>query len=120
MLTMNVTSISTGMDEVTIEGTITPSGNYVAGGDTIDFTTIQGAQVYTRIFTPQALPTYGSIQGNSGDVYAFVLGTALNNCKAKIWSGQAAPIVELGAGAYPARITGDTNIYFAFSFPRLL
>lgn len=115
-IAINITGIEDGVDLQTIVGTLTFSGSYVPGGDTIDWTTVVGTQIGSRIFIGQALPTYGSVAGSTGDSYGPILGTALNAGKVKI---NTASNTELSAGAYPARITGDANIQFSYTFPRL-
>ena len=53
------------------------------------------------------------------DAYAFVRAASptLSNGKLKI---NTASNTELASGAYPARITGDTNIQFEAIFQKLL
>jgi hypothetical protein len=116
MIVINIASLSFGMDEVSVTGTLTLSGNYPTGGDTIDWTTVIGFQSDNgRIFLTQAIADSGFVSGSSGDTYAYVAGSALNNGKIKI---NTASNTELAAGAYPARISGDVNIFFDFNFPR--
>lgn len=118
MITINLNQIQEGLDGVELSGTLTLSGSYVAGGDTIDWTTIAGVQTSNgRVFTPQGLPAAAWAQGTTGDDYGYVAGTALNNSKFKI---NTASNTELGAGAYNARFTGDVNIFFNANFPKLI
>jgi hypothetical protein len=96
--------------QVYVVGTITASGSYSTGGDTLDLT--------NQSFIPaDALPKQVSIFTQTGQVfnYAWVLGAALNNGKVKIYQAGG---TELGAGAYPAGITGDI-IAFSAVFPKL-
>lgn len=117
-ITINITQVQENLDSVEVIGTLTLSGNYTTGGDTIDWTTAAGAQTANgRIFTPSGLPVCCQINGSTGDSYGYIAGTALNNSKVKI---NTASNTELGAGAYAARFTGDTNIYFDAAFPKLL
>lgn len=118
-IAINITQIQEGSDGVEVFGTLTFSGNYVTGGDTLDFTTVIGslASANGRVFTPSAVPVGGQINGSNGRTFAWILGTALNNQKVKIETGVD---TELGAGAYPAGVTGDANIWFDFAFPKLL
>lgn len=102
--------------------TVVLSGSYVQGGDTVNFlTAIQGSG-----FIGQAgpwLPSSGnpiidldfwSVGGNLSNTYTPVIGTgasALSTCKIKVTTGSAggaSGYTELGAGAYPAAVTGDT------------
>jgi len=71
-------------------GTLTFSGNYPTGGDTLDFTQI--VQAFAE-----------SQNGNSG-YYVAIAGNALNNWKLKAFSGGG---TEITAGAYPASVTTD-------------
>jgi hypothetical protein len=116
-IAINITQIQENTDGVEIFGTLTLSGNYAAGGDTIDWTTVSGAQTENgRIFTPSKVPYAVQIDGTTGDTYGYVAGTLLNNSKVKI---NTASNTELGAGAYNARFTGDVNIFFDAAFPKL-
>jgi hypothetical protein len=92
-------------------GTLTASGSYSTGGDTLDFTTVA-----SQIAASQA-PVQVWVGGSSGDAYSWVRGAALNNQKIKI---NTASGTELAAGAYPARITGDTSIQFEAVFNKLV
>lgn len=117
-IAINLTQIQEGLDGVEIFGTLTFSGSYVAGGDTIDWTTIAGQSTSNgRVFTPSGLPVLATVAGTTGDDYGYVAGTALNNSKIKI---NTTSNTELSASGYPARITGDVNIYVNAAFPKLL
>lgn len=96
---------------------LTFSGSYSTGGDTIDFTTIIGKQYLGRVFIAGKAPLYGSAYGTSGYSFGFIPGAALNNGKIKINTTAA---TELAAGAYPAGITGDANIYCTAIFDQNL
>lgn len=80
--------------------TLTFSGNYPSGGDTLDFTSIAdklpSAQVPVQAFAES--------QNGNGGYYVVVQGSALNNWKLK---GFNAGGTELTAGAYPASVTSD-------------
>lgn len=80
-------------------GTLTFSGNYPTGGDTLDFTTVADKMPSTQIVQAFA----ESQNGNSG-YYVAIAGSALNNWKLKAFTGGG---TEISAGAYPASITGD-------------
>jgi hypothetical protein len=96
--------------QVYVVGTITASGSYVTGGDTLDLTN-------QSLIPADALPKQVSVFTQTGQVfsYTWVLGTALNNGKVKIYQAGG---TELAAGAYPAAITTD-NIAFSAVFPKL-
>jgi hypothetical protein len=104
-LAINITSIDSGEDQLYVFGTLAASGNYATGGDTLDFTTVGN-----QIGASQA-PVQVWVGGTTGDNYALVRAASptLANGKIKI---NTASNTELAAGAYPSRITGDTNIQF--------
>jgi hypothetical protein len=79
--------------------TLTFSGNYPTGGDTLDFTTVADKLPSTQIVQVFA----ESQNGNSG-YYIPVQGAALNTWKLKAFIGGG---TEIGAGAYPGTVTGD-------------
>jgi hypothetical protein len=108
---INVLSVDAAADNVYVFGTLTASGSYSTGGDTLDFTSVGN-----RI-PASAAPVQLWIGGTTGDNYAWVKGTALNNQKVKV---NSASNTELAAGAYPARFTGDTGIQFEAVFTKLL
>jgi hypothetical protein len=80
-------------------GTLTFSGNYTTGGDTLDFTTVADKLASTQIVQAFA----ESQNGNSG-YYVVLAGAALNNWKLKAFTGGGS---EVTAGAYPASVTTD-------------
>jgi len=104
--------------------TITASGNYTAGGDTLDLTALTGALGQVGVPT-ETLPITATIQsanssGLSGFLYGYRPGTTQANGKMQVLvQGAAAgdPLADLAAGAYPAGVTGDT-IIGCFTFPR--
>lgn len=117
-LAITIAQIQEGLDGVEIFGTLVPSGAYPTGGDTLDWTSVIGVVTSNgRIFTPSALPVNVEISATGGDAFGYVAGTTLANGKVKINTASA---TELGAGAYPARISGDANIMFSAAFPKLL
>ena len=79
--------------------TLTFTGSYPTGGDTVDFTTVADKLPSTQIIQVFA----ESQNGNSG-YYIAVQGSAMNNWKLKAFSGGGA---EITAGAYPASVTTD-------------
>lgn len=101
-----------------VTGAISFSGNYVTGGDTLDWTTAieqigQSGQVLDAASPPQQV-MLDSQNGNAG-YYVPVQGNALNNWKVKCFLGGG---TEVGAGAYPASVTTDV-IAFQAQFKRL-
>jgi hypothetical protein len=97
------------------------SGNYAtflpgpppSGGDTINFTSLVGSGTQVPVFALNNPPIYGVIQGSTGDDYDFVPGPTLATCLLVI---NTASNTQLGAGGYPARITGDLYLYGEFVF----
>ena len=112
-LAINITNIDSGENDLYVFGTLTVSGSYTSGGDTLDFTTVAN-----QIGASQA-PVQAWVGGSTGDNYGFVRAASptLANGKIKI---NTASNTELGAGAYPARITGDTNIQIEAVFSKLI
>ena len=112
-LAITIAAVDAAADNVYVFGTLTASGNYASGGDTIDFTSVAA-----QISASQA-PVQLWMAGSTGDAYAFVRAgsPSLANGKVKI---NTASNTELGAGAYPARITGDANIQFEAVFKKMI
>ena len=80
-------------------GTLTFSGSYATGGDTLDFTTVA-----SMLPSSQVLQVSAESQNGNSDYYVPVSGSALNTWKLKVFTGGG---TELSAGAYPAGVTGD-------------
>lgn len=79
--------------------TLNFSGNYPAGGDTMDFT-----QVASLLPTTTILQAFAESQNGGAGYYVAMTGTALNNWKLKCFTGGG---TEIAAGAYPAAVTTD-------------
>jgi hypothetical protein len=112
-LAITINDTDGGAQNFYVFGTLTASGNYSTGGDTLDFTTVA-----SQLCASQA-PIQVWIGGSTGDAYSFVRAASptLANGKIKI---NTASNTELAAGVYPARITGDTNLMFEAVFQKLL
>jgi len=80
-------------------GTLTFSGSYPTGGDTLDFTTVAD-----KLPIDQIIQVFADSQNGNSGYYVPVQGTAINNWKLKAFSGGG---TELSAGAYPASVTTD-------------
>lgn len=113
----NVIAIKGGQGALLVTGNLVPSGNYVSGGDTVDFTgavqdpaLVGGAGPFIDSSLPVENLDIWSAGGNIANGYFPIIGTKQNNCKFKITS---AFNTELSAGAYPAAITGDTINFMA-------
>jgi hypothetical protein len=91
--------------------TITPSGNYATGGDTLSLAL---AEIPAR--TP---PIFASIVGKAGFVYQYVKGTGPNDGKVMVRvntaGGANEPLGEHTAAAYAAGVLADVIIaHFIF------
>jgi len=131
---LNIIQVQENDDSVTLVAKLTFSGNYVnPTGDNIDFTTIIGASAAggpgvaalntsknPRQFLASAPALQGTISRGSGaggyDI-TFVPGNALNANAVFVWTAAG---TQLGSGAYPAAITGDTQITLTATFDKLL
>ena len=80
-------------------GTLTFSGNYPTGGDTLDFT-----QVADKLPSTQLVQVFVESQNGNSGYYVAIAGSALNNWKLKAFNGGG---TEITAGAYPASVTTD-------------
>ena len=78
---------------------LTFSGSYPTGGDTLDFT-----QVADKLPSTQVVQAFAESQNGNGGYYIPVQGTALNNWKLKAFAGGG---TEITSGAYPASVTTD-------------
>lgn len=108
--------IDNGQKVIYLMGTLAFSGNYVTGGDTLDFTTLFDLVKTDYIPIQVQAWSQSSSSGHSGYQYYFRPGTALNNGRIQVLTTGAAagsPMQELAAGAYPAGITGDTVAFFS-------
>jgi len=80
-------------------GTLTFSGNYTTGGDTLDFTTVAD-----KLPSDQVIQVFADSQNGNSGYYIPVQGSALNNWKLKAFTGGG---TEISAGAYPSSVTSD-------------
>ena len=80
-------------------GTLTFSGSYPTGGDTLDFTTVAD-----KLPSTQILQVFVDSQNGNASYYVPIQGGALNNWKVKIFTGGG---TELAAGGYTSTYTGD-------------
>ena len=79
--------------------TLTFTGNYVGGGDTLDFT-----QVADKLASSSVVQVFAESQNGNGGYYIPVQGSGLNNWKLKAFLGGG---TEVTPGAYPPSVTGD-------------
>jgi hypothetical protein len=90
-------------------GSVTPSGSYSTGGDTM--------ALGSTAIKSSSIPSYVDMGGSGGYLYSYVKGTTINNGKMKIVVSSTG--LELAAGAYPAGVTSDSIGFHAF-FPKLI
>jgi len=100
-----------------VAGTISASGNYATGGDTLDLTELGSLGVPT---TQPPIQGTAWMDGLAGYDYVFSPGAAINSSKVKIFeqASAAGAFAELASGAYPAAISADTITFYGV-FPRL-
>jgi hypothetical protein len=79
--------------------TLTFSGSYPTGGDTLEFTLVAD-----KLPSTQIIQVFADRQNGSSGYYVPVQGSALNDWKLKAFTGGG---TELSAGAYPAGVTTD-------------
>jgi hypothetical protein len=91
--------------------TLTFSGSYVTGGDTLDFT-----QVADKLPSTQIIQAFAESQNGNAGYYVAVAGSALNNWKLKCFNGGG---TEITAGAYPSSVTTDV-VQLAITARKLL
>jgi hypothetical protein len=109
-LQVQITRVATVGMMLRVTFNVIPSGSYVTGGDTLDFSkAISDSTFFGNV--PYINSTLGPVEldvwdqgGNIANGVFPVLGSLQNNCKLKFTS---AFNTELSAGAYPAAITGS-------------
>jgi hypothetical protein len=78
---------------------LTFSGNYPTGGDTLDFTAVAD-----KLPSTQIVQAFAESQNGNGGYYVALAGSALNNWKLKCFQPGG---TEISAGAYPSSVTND-------------
>jgi len=79
--------------------TLTFTGTYPTGGDTLDFT-----QVADKLPSSQIVQAFAESQNGNSGYYVPVQGSGMNNWKLKALAGGG---TEITAGAYPGSVTTD-------------
>jgi hypothetical protein len=121
-LKISVTSMNTAGQQVRILFNVIPTGNYVTGGDTLDFSQMVQDPAFQGIFgnIPSSQPAQQiDVWGQNGDLgnhYYPVVGSLQTNNKLKI---DSAFNTELSAAAYPAPVLADKIVGEAI-FAKLL
>lgn len=122
-IAINIENIeASGNGDVYVEGELVPSGNYVAGGDTVDFTGVNSTISKGANFTGLAdlipstvLKQFDAWSEGGLLTYQYVPVRGAGGLgAAKLKVGALSTFgTELTAGAYPAAVTGDTIAFFA-------
>lgn len=118
MVTVNVDNVDATQQGVIIEGRLTLSGNYPAGGDTVDFSTLPQIPSNSN---PRGMVEVDEQPANGatpqGYIPYLIAGSALNNWKLWLATATGQPPTQLAAGAYPAGAAASTiqfRAYFSF------
>lgn len=101
---------------VHVSGTVSASGSYTTGGDTLDL-----SQFPLIAATQPPIQGTAWMDGLAGYDYVFAPGSAMNSGKVKIFEQgtSAGAFPELASGAYPGAITTDTVTFYGI-FKKLL
>lgn len=92
-------------------GTLTFTGNYVVGGDTLDFTTVAD-----KLPSTQIIQAFADSQNGASGYYVPVAGTALNNWKLKAFTGGG---TELTAAAYSTTFVATDVVQLTITVRKL-
>jgi hypothetical protein len=95
--------------------TVTPTGNYVAGGDTLSFVAATDMLKSTVAPLQVTLQSQSASAGHSGFLYYYRPGNPATIANGKMQvlatgSGNQAALAEIAAGAYPGGVTADTIV----------
>jgi hypothetical protein len=92
-----------------VAGTVSASGGYTTGGDTLDLS-------QNPIVASSQAPIQGTawMDGLAGYDYVFYPGSAMNNGMVKIFQqgSSAGAFQELAAGSYPGAIASDIITFY--------
>ena len=125
-VTLTLTDVDPGTTQLYAFGTVTLSGTYPTGGDTLDWTQL-AKQIAVRgqtVDSSMADPAYGpiqagfTVQGGTPNQYQMQQGTAASNWKMRGYSTGSAGAEFTGGSAYPSSATTDV-ITFSAQFRRL-
>ena len=119
-IAITVLGVDVTLTKTRVQVRLTLSGNYVAGGDTIDFSTVIGAADGPNMFLANGPFINGDISTSSGAgvgwIASAIPGTTLQNGKIKfIVSSTGA---EVAAAGYAAGLLADPNISGEFIFEK--
>ena len=125
-VTLTLTDVDPGTTQLCAFGTVTLSGTYPTGGDTLDWTQL-AKQIAGRgqtVDSSMTDPAYGpiqagfTVQGGTPNQYQMQQGTAASNWKMRGYSTGSAGAEFTGGSAYPSSATTDV-ITFSAQFRRL-
>ena len=125
-VTLTLTGVDPGTTQLYAFGTVTLSGTYPTGGDTLDWTQL-AKQIAGRgqtVDSSMTDPAYGpiqagfTVQGGTPNQYQMQQGTAASNWKMRGYSTGSAGAEFTGGSAYPSSATTDV-ITFSAQFRRL-
>jgi hypothetical protein len=125
-VTLTLTDVDPGTTQLYAFGTVTLSGTYPTGGDTLDWTQL-AKQIAGRgqtVDSSMTDPAYGpiqagfTVQGGTPNQYQMQQGTAASNWKMRGYSTGSAGAEFTGGSAYPSSATTDV-ITFSAQFRRL-
>ncbi len=123
---LTLTDVDPGTTQLYAFGTVTLSGTYPTGGDTLDWTQLakqiagRGQTVDSSMTDPAYGPIQASftVQGGTPNQYQMQQGTAASNWKMRGYSTGSAGAEFTGGSAYPSSATTDV-ITFSAQFRRL-
>ena len=125
-VTLTLTDVDPGTTQLYAFGTVTLSGTYPTGGDTLDWMQL-AKQIAGRgqtVDSSMTDPAYGpiqagfTVQGGTPNQYQMQQGTAASNWKMRGYSTGSAGAEFTGGSAYPSSATTDV-ITFSAQFRRL-
>ena len=101
-LTLSVLEVQSGGSQVAVWVNVTPSGSYVAGGDTLDFTAILNPGFLPHPFPsrPFIVPPGIYLEEMAGAYTGIIDSTSLKTYKMKFYTGGG---TEFNAAAYAAQ-----------------
>jgi len=125
-VTLTLTDVDPGTTQLYAFGTVTLSGTYPTGGDTLDWTqlakqiAVRGQTVDSSMIDPAYGPIQAgfTVQGGTPNQYQMQQGTAASNWKMRGYSTGSAGAEFTGGSAYPSSATTDV-ITFSAQFRRL-
>ncbi len=125
-VTLTVTDVDPGGSQIYVFGTVALSGNYPAGGDTVDWTTLvrQAGKSGETVDSSMTDPAYGpvqasfTVQGGTPNQYQMQQGAAANELEDARVHDRIGGAEFTGGAAYPASATSDV-ITFSAQFRKL-